>query len=120
MPCVEKLLRYCQDWSTRASKSYISMMMVRSILRCIPVTKNMSKEKASRTTTEILEICAGIMLYAEIHMERLDKLYGNSFMINLVLHYMGKGLDSEEEENDVMKKWERSNAYFLPPSRKDK
>jgi len=109
---IYQVLRYCRDWNTRARNSYISMLLVRAIFSSIPVAKLASTGDHGN----IPELFAGITPYAERHLDRLDKLYGSSYMVDFVLHSMGK-MDNEEE--DEVKQWMNTNKFVLPPNRKE-
>lgn len=114
---VYQVLRYCRDWNTRARNSEISMLIVRAIFTCIPVVKLASNGDHGN----IPELLAGITPYAERHLDRLDKLFGSSFMIDFVLHSMGKGLDDvlEDEEHAKVREWETKSKFVLPPDKKE-
>jgi len=115
MSRIYQMLRYCRDWNTRARNSYIGMITIRAIFSSIPVAKLASNGDHGN----IPELLAGIAPYAERHLDRLDKLYGSSYMVDFVLHMMGKGLDDdEEEEDDEVNKWLTTSKYVLPPDKK--
>ena len=127
---IHQILRYCRDWNTRARNSYISMLTLRAIFSVVPVTKLAStsiQQKTEESMINIPELFAGITPYAERHLDRLDKLYSSSYMIDFVLHSMGKGLewndndddDDDDESRDLFQKWEMTSKYVLPPNKKE-
>lgn len=114
-----QVLKYCRDWNTRARTSFVAMATVRAIVRCVPITSLAFDKKENDEDKEkfynIPEICAGIVPYAERHLERLDDLYSSSYMIDFVLFSMGKGVTSEDEsKNENLLKWEQGSKFVLP------
>jgi len=96
-----QVLKYCRDWNTRARNSQIAMLIVRAIVGVIPAA-------TLATTDGIPELFAQITPYAERHFDRLDKIHGNSYLIDFTLFSMGTLLP--EEDN-----WMSKQNFVLPP-----
>lgn len=111
MDRVEKILKYCRDWNTRARNASIAMTLVKAIVTTISVDK-LSSVKG------LPEILAGITPYAERHFDRLDRLYTSSFMLDFALSSMGvfsPSGDAQSREEELAS-WEASSKLVLPPS----
>ena len=93
------------------------MLTVRAIFSSIPVVKLASHGDHGN----IPELFAGITPYSERHLDRLDKLYGSSYIIDFVLQMMGKGLedDMDEDGDDEVGDWMKSSKYVLPPNKRE-
>jgi U3 small nucleolar RNA-associated protein 13 len=110
MDRVEKILKYCRDWNTRARNASVAMILVKAIVTSIPVDKLSS-------VYGIPEILAGITPYAERHFDRLDRLYTSSYILDFTLHGMGifDPDDLKSSEQDFTS-WEASSKLVLPPT----
>jgi U3 small nucleolar RNA-associated protein 13 len=104
MSRVTQVLKYCRDWNTRAINSHIAMLTIKAIVGTIPADQLALAES-------VPEILSGIAPYAERHFDRIDKLYGSSYLIDFTLRCMGDlDINSEEEYS----KWESSSKFVLP------
>jgi len=95
---IERILRYARDWNTRARNCQAAMIVVRSIVLSIPMTKLTALDS-------VTEILSGIIPYAERHFERINKSLGNSYLVDYTLNQMGDILDDEG--------WETKGKYAL-------
>jgi U3 small nucleolar RNA-associated protein 13 len=98
-----RVLKYCRDWNTKARNCEVALLVVKAIVTSIPI-------HALATMKGVPEIIAGIVSYAERHFERLDRLYGSSFLLDFMLSAMGDLETSAEYD-----KWETSSKLVLPP-----
>jgi U3 small nucleolar RNA-associated protein 13 len=106
MSRVLQVLRYCREWNIRARNCDIAMLVVKTIFAVIPVAK-------LAATDGIPEIMAGLMPYAERHFTRLDRLYGNSYLLDFTLHSIGALIPEEEDAT----KWEGNESFLSLPKR---
>ncbi|EJK47883.1 hypothetical protein THAOC_33368 [Thalassiosira oceanica] len=103
---LKQILRYCREWNTRARNSHIAMLVVKAVVTTVPAVKLASYEG-------LPEIMAGILPYAERHFERLDKMVGNSYLLDYTLFSMGSLHGSN---TDSYNEWLEKSKYLLPPS----
>ena len=106
MSRVSQVMRYCREWNTRARNSQIAMLVVKTIFSVVPVAQ-------LAATDGIPEIMAGLVPYTERHFVRLDRLYGNSYILDYMLHSMGTLLSDNKE--DEYSAWESNAKLVLPP-----
>lgn len=102
-----RVLQYCRDWNTKARNCNVALLVVKSIVTTIPV-------HTLAATKGVPELVAGIISYAERHHDRLDRLYGNSFLLDFALSGMG-----DLETSDDYAKWEATSKLVLPPKQVD-
>lgn len=117
---IAQVLKYCRDWNTRARNSYIAMWVLRSIVTTVPVGRLASLQASQTKHGSIPEIMAGIMPYAERHFDRLDRLYGSSYLLDFLLYNMDSldpVVDGADEDNslDEFGQWQASSKPVLPP-----
>ena len=104
---LKQILRYCREWNTRARNSHIAMLVVKAVVTTVPAVRLASYEG-------LPEIMAGILPYAERHFERLDKMVGNSYLLDYTLSSMGSLHGSS---TDNYNEWlENQSKYVLPRS----
>ena len=85
----------------------MAMLVVRAIITTIPAVKLATEYEG------IPEILAGIAPYAERHFDRLDRMVGDSYLLDYTLTSMGSLYGSTNEDYDV---WaERRSKFVLPP-----
>jgi U3 small nucleolar RNA-associated protein 13 len=101
-----RVLQYCRDWNTNARNCHVALLVIKAITASIPI-------HTLAATKGVPEIIAGIMSYAERHFDRLDKLYGNSFLLDFALSSMGD-LEASNDEG-----WEARSKLVLPPKQVD-
>eukprot|EP00977_Amphora_coffeiformis_P014125 scaffold3856_cov169-Amphora_coffeaeformis.AAC.11 len=102
-----RVLQYCRDWNTKARNCNVALLVVKSIVTSIPI-------HTLASTKGVPELVAGIISYAERHFDRLDHLYGNSFLLDFALSGMG-----DLEASDEYEKWESTSKLVLPPKQVD-
>ena len=102
---LKQVLKYCREWNTRARNSHISMLVTKAVVTTIPVAKLATIEGMS-------EILAGIVPYAERHFSRLDRMVGDSYLLDFTLFSMGSLHGSDNEGYDD---WAAQSKYVLPP-----
>ena len=107
MERTHQVLQFCRDWNTRARNSNLAMLVVQAIVTTVPAADLASADG-------IPEILAGIVPYAERHFDRLDKLYGSTYLLDFTLSNMG-ALDMDED----YEAWEKRSKLVLPPTRID-
>ena len=104
---LKQMLKYCREWNTRARNSHVAMLVVRAVVTTIPAAKLATSYEG------IPEILAGISPYAERHFDRLDRMVGDSYLLDFTLASMGSLHGSNNEDYNV---WvERRSKYVLPP-----
>lgn len=104
---LKKMLTYCREWNTRARNSHVAMLVVRAVITTIPAVKLATEYEG------IPEILTGIAPYAERHFDRLDRMVGDSYLLDYTLTSMGSLYGSTNEDYDV---WaERRSKFVLPP-----
>jgi U3 small nucleolar RNA-associated protein 13 len=111
MERVQKILKYCRDWNTRARNAPVAMTLVKALVTSIPVDKLSS-------INGIPETLAGITPYAERHFDRLDRLYTSSYMLDFTLRGLGvfDGTDNDSSREQELASWEASSKLVLPPT----
>ena len=80
----------------------MAMLVVRAVVTTIPAAKLATDEG-------IPEILAGIATYAERHFDRLDRMVGDSYLLDYTLTLMG----STNEDYSILA--ERRSKYVVPP-----
>lgn len=106
---LHQILQYCRDWNTRARNCHISMITIQAILK--------TKSAGELACIEgIQEIFSGIAPYAERHLERIDKLHTDSFLIDFCLQSMGELSMSDIQDYS---EWEKTSKFVLPPNKID-
>ena len=99
-----QILKYCREWNTRARNSHIAQLVVKAVVTTIPAAKLASYQG-------VPEILAGIAPYSERHFDRLDKMVGNSYLMDYTLFSMGSIHGESKEGYD---EW-ISGRKYLPP-----
>lgn len=85
----------------------MAMLVVRAVVTTIPAAKLATSYEG------IPEILAGISPYAERHFDRLDRMVGDSYLLDFTLTSMGSLHGSNHEDYHA---WaERRSKYVLPP-----
>lgn len=108
---LKQMLKYCREWNTRARNSSIAMLVVKAVVTTIPA------EKLATSYEGIPEILAGIAPYAERHFDRLDRMVGDSYLLDFTLFSMGS---LHGDNNDRYDEWEERSKYVLPPAAEGK
>merc|ERR1712194_852833 len=103
---LKQVLKYCREWNTRARNSHISMLVIKAVVTTIPVAK------LATSIEGMSEILAGIVPYAESHFSRLDRMVGDSYLLDFPLFSMGSLHGSDNEGYDD---WAAQSKYVLPP-----
>jgi len=103
---LKQILKYCREWNTRARNSHIAMLMVKAVVTIIPAAK------LATLYDGVPEILAGIAPYAERHFDRLDRMVGDSYLLDFTLHSMGSLQGSNNEEYE---EWAERSKLVLPP-----
>ena len=103
---LKQMLRYCREWNTRARNSHIAMLVVKAVVTTIPAAKLAAKYEG------VPEILAGIAPYAERHFDRLDRMVGDSYLLDFTLFSMGSLHGSN---NEGYNEWAERSKYVLPP-----
>lgn len=107
-----QVLRYCREWNTRARNCSIAMIVVRAVVSTTPLPKLAEMDG-------VPEVLAGILVYAERHQERLERLRTGSYLLDFVLSNMGS---LEPDSDNDFAVWERttmSTHLVLPPAHID-
>ena len=92
--------------NTRARNSHVAMLVVRAVVTTLPAAKLATDEG-------IQEILAGIATYAERHFDRLDRMVGDSYLLDYTLTSMGSLHGSTNEDYSILA--ERRSKYVVPP-----
>lgn len=103
---LKQMLKYCREWNTRARNSHIAMLVVKAVVTTIPAAKLASSYEG------VPEILAGIAPYAERHFDRLDRMVGDSYLLDFTLFSMGSLHGSN---NEGYAEWAERSKYVLPP-----
>lgn len=103
---LKQMLKYCREWNTRARNSHIAMLVVKAVVTTIPAAKLASSYEG------VPEILAGIAPYAERHFDRLDRMVGDSYLLDFTLFSMGSLHGSS---NEAYAEWAERSKYVLPP-----
>ena len=85
------------------------MLVVKAVVTTIPVTKLSSYEG-------VPQILAGITPYAQRHFDRLDRMVGDSYLLDYTLFSMGSLHGSN---NEAYNEWAERSKYVLPPKEAD-
>lgn len=107
---LKQLLKYCREWNTRARNSHIAMLVVKAVVTTIPAAKLASSYEG------VPEILAGIAPYAERHFDRLDRMVGDSYLLDFTLFSMGS---LHGTNNEGLDEWTERSKYVLPPKETD-
>jgi U3 small nucleolar RNA-associated protein 13 len=114
-----RVLRYCREWNARARTCHVAMVTVNAVVSSIPLPKLAELES-------VPEVLAGILVYAERHRERLDRLRTSAYLLDYVLSNMGSldGVEvaSADTSADDFIEWEQrtmDHRLVLPPKRVD-
>jgi len=113
---IVQLLKYVRDWNTYARNATIAMIVLRAIIMAVPIF-----DKPMIQNKEVIDILSGIIPYMERHLERIDKLYMDSFILDYLVYVMSDGMDGidvEEEENEY-EDWVKSRKLVTAPGVKD-
>ncbi|KAL7542928.1 hypothetical protein ACHAXR_012213 [Thalassiosira sp. AJA248-18] len=102
---LKQMLKYCREWNTRARNSHIAMLVVKAVVTTIPAAKLASSYEG------VPEILAGIAPYAERHFDRLDRMVGDSYLLDFTLFSMGSLHGSNNEDYN---EWAERSKYALP------
>ena len=102
---LKQMLKYCREWNTRARNSHIAMLVVKAVVTTIPATK-------LATYDGVTEILGGIAPYAERHFDRLDRMVGDSYLLDFTLFSMGS---LHGTNNEGYNEWAQRSKYVLPP-----
>lgn len=86
------------------------MLVVKAVVTTIPVTKLTSYEG-------VPQILAGIAPYAQRHFDRLDRMVGDSYLLDYTLFSMGSLHGSSN--NEAYNEWAKRSKYVLPPKEAD-
>uniref|UniRef100_A0A7S4J2X7 U3 small nucleolar RNA-associated protein 13 C-terminal domain-containing protein n=2 Tax=Odontella aurita TaxID=265563 RepID=A0A7S4J2X7_9STRA len=114
------MLRYCRDWNTRARNSSIATLVVRAVVSSVPVPTLADAEGGA-----LPEVLAGVVPYAERHFDRLDRMYGETYLIDHCLTGMGcldapMGMDGADGEGQgEYDRWSAKSKPVLPPTSAD-
>jgi len=103
---LKQMLKYCREWNTRARNSHIAMSVVKAVVTSIPAVK------LATSYDGVPEILAGIAPYAERHFDRLDRMVGDSYLLDYTLFSMGSLHGSNDQCYD---EWAEKSRYVLPP-----
>jgi U3 small nucleolar RNA-associated protein 13 len=106
---VHQILQYCRDWNTRSRNCHVSMLIIQAVLK----TKSASELACIEGLPELF---SGIAPYAERHLERIDKLLTDSFLIDFCLQSMGELSLSDIQD---FSEWEKTSKFVLPPMKID-
>ena len=104
---LKQMLKYCRDWNTRARNSHIAMLVVKAVVTSIPAAK------LATSYDGVPEILAGIAPYAERHFDRLERMVGDSYLLDYTLYSMGSlhGASNEQSYEEYTKR----TKFVLPP-----
>ena len=103
---LKKILIYCREWNTRARNSQIAMVVVNAVVTAIPAAK------IALSFEGIPEILANMAPYAERHFDRLERMVGDSYILDYTLTSMGSLHGSTNENYNA---WAKRSKYVLPP-----
>lgn len=104
------MLTYCREWNTRARNSHIAMLVVKAVVTTIPAAKLATEYDG------IPEILAGIAPYAERHFDRLERMVGDSYLLDHTLYSQGSLFGSNTESYN---EWTERSKLVLPPTEAD-
>lgn len=107
---LKKMLTYCREWNTRARNSQIAMIVINAVVTAIPAAK------IALSLEGVPEILAGVAPYAERHFDRLDRMVGDSYILDYTLTSMGSLHGSA---NELYSEWAERSKYVLPPKEAD-
>jgi U3 small nucleolar RNA-associated protein 13 len=105
-----RILRYCREWNTRARNSHVALLTIKAVVTTVPASTLAS-------ISEIPEILAGLVPYAERHFERFDRLHASSYLFDFMLSSMGVIESNLDPTSDVASTWEPK--LVLPPTKVD-
>jgi U3 small nucleolar RNA-associated protein 13 len=77
-----KVLRYCREWNSRARNCHVAMVVVNAVVSSTPLSR-------LAAINGVPEVLGGILVYAERHRDRLDRLRTSSYLLDFVLSNMG-------------------------------
>jgi U3 small nucleolar RNA-associated protein 13 len=117
-----RILGYCREWNARARTCHVAMVTVHAVVSSTSLARLAGLEG-------VPEIMAGILVYAERHRDRLDRLQSSSYLLDYALNNMGS-LDGPEESAATdaaaaageFAEWEEGamgRRLALPPRRVD-
>ena len=103
---LKQMLKYVREWNTRARNSHIAMLVVKAVVTTIPAYKPATEYDG------VPEIMAQIAPYAERHFDRLDRMVGDSYLLDYTLFSQGSlhGASSESYNE-----WVERSKPVLPP-----
>lgn len=107
---LKQMLKYCREWNTRARNSHIAMLVVKAVVTTIPAAK------LATSYDGVPEILSGIAPYAERHFDRLDRMVGDSYLLDFTMFSIGSLHGSNNEGYD---EWASRSKYVLPPKEAD-
>lgn len=103
---LKKILTYCREWNTRARNSHIAMIVINAVITAIPAAK------IALSFEGVPEILSCVAPYAERHFDRLERMVGDSYILDYTLTSMGS-LHGSTTEN--YSEWAKRSKYVLPP-----
>jgi len=83
------------------------MTVLRAMIATVPLPKWFTKP-------EVIEIVSGIIPYLERHLDRLDRLYSDSFLVDYTLLAMGTIVQDDRGALDY-EEWVKTRKLVLPP-----
>lgn len=104
---LKQMLKYCREWNTRARNSNIAMLTVKAVVTTIPAAKLATEYEG------VPEILAGIAPYAGRHFDRLDRMVGDSYLLDFTLRSMGSLYGEQNESYD---EWTKQSKHVMPPT----
>lgn len=103
---IEKLVKYTREWNTNSRHAPVAHRLLQRILT------NVSPAEL-RSIPDIQEIIRSMLLYAERHFVRLDRLLQKSFLIDHTVHSMhptGADMFDEDSEAETTELFESKEA----------
>ena len=123
MDRIIQLLKYVRDWNTYARNATIAMIVLRCIIMSVEQPSSFF-DKSIIQNKEIIDILSGIIPYMERHIERLDKIYMDSFVLDYLVYVMTDGMiggdtdddDNVEEDDNAYENWVKNRKIVVAPT----
>ena len=106
---LKQMLKYCREWNTRARNSHIAMLVVKAVVTTIPAVK------LATSYDGVPEILAQIAPYAERHFDRLERMVGDSYLLDFTLFSQGS-LHGVNTSIETYNDWAARSKHVLPPT----
>jgi U3 small nucleolar RNA-associated protein 13 len=108
---IEKVFMLLKDWNTNAKNSYISTLLLNSLLRAVGVHRLASMKSVAVTLP-------GLIAYTERHYQRASKLLQSTYVVDYFASIMNWVPDDKEDDENVVRGEQKQNSLAVDSTSK--